>query len=44
MLGVTEGILMFDNRNNNDLVAFFLLGDRSTMSLVISVRGTLSLH
>jgi len=45
MLGVTEeDIIMFDNRNNIEEVPFFLVADRSTKSLVISIRGTLSLH
>jgi len=45
MLGVTEeDIIMFDNRNRIEEVPFFLVADRSTKSLVISIRGTLSLH
>ena len=45
MLGVTEeDIIMFDNRNRIEEVPFFLVADRRTKSLVISIRGTLSLH
>eukprot|EP00092_Neocalanus_flemingeri_P013473 GFUD01014531.1.p1 GENE.GFUD01014531.1~~GFUD01014531.1.p1 ORF type:complete len:720 (+),score=230.78 GFUD01014531.1:162-2321(+) len=39
-----EDILMFDNRNRIEEVPFFLVADRSTKSLVVSIRGTLSLH
>jgi len=39
-----KDIIMFDNRNNLEEVPFFLVADRSTNSLVISIRGTLSLH
>ena len=35
---------MFDNRNTIQEVPFLLVADRSTRSLVISIRGTLSLH
>ena len=38
-----EDILMVDNRNNLQEVPFFLVADRSSSSLVISIRGTLSL-
>ena len=38
-----EDILMVDNRNNLQEVPFFLVIDRSSSSLVISIRGTLSL-
>jgi len=45
MLGITEeDILMFDNRNRIEEVPFFFVADRQTKSLVISIRGTLSLH
>jgi len=45
MLGVTEeDIIMFDNRNRIEEVPFFLVADKNTKTLVISVRGTLSLH
>jgi len=45
MLGVKEeDIIMFDNRNRIEEVPFFLVADRNTKSLVISIRGTLSLH
>lgn len=45
MLGVQEeDIIMFDNRNNLEEVPFFLVADRNTKSLVVSIRGTLSLH
>ena len=39
-----EDIIMFDNRNTIEEVPFLLVADRSTKSLVISIRGTLSLH
>ena len=39
-----EDIIMFDNRNMIEEVPFLLVADRSTKSLVISIRGTLSLH
>ena len=38
-----KDILLVDNRNNLQEVPFFLVLDRSTSSLVISIRGTLSL-
>jgi len=44
MLGLkNEDILMFDNRNHIEEVPFFLVGDKRTDSLVVSIRGTLSL-
>ena len=44
MLGLkNEDILMFDNRNHIEEVPFFLVGDKRTNSLVVSIRGTLSL-
>ena len=39
-----EDIIMFDNRNTIEEVPFLLVADRGTKSLVISIRGTLSLH
>ena len=39
-----EDIIMFDNKNTIEEVPFLLVADRSTRSLVISIRGTLSLH
>lgn len=39
-----EDIIMFDNRNTIEEVPFLMVADRSTRSLVISIRGTLSLH
>ena len=39
-----EDIIMFDNRNTIEEVPFLLVADRTTSSLVISIRGTLSLH
>ena len=39
-----EDIIMFDNRNMIEEVPFLLLADRDSKSLVISIRGTLSLH
>jgi len=45
MLGVKEDdIILFDNRNRIEEVPFFLVADRNSKSLVISIRGTLSLH
>jgi len=45
MLGVKEeDIILFDNRNRIEEVPFFLVADRGSKSLVISIRGTLSLH
>jgi len=45
MLKVSEeDIIMFDNRNMIEEVPFLLVADRTTKSLVISIRGTLSLH
>ena len=45
MLHVSEeDILMFDNRNMIEEVPFLLVADKKTKSLVISIRGTLSLH
>ena len=38
-----DDILMFDNRNHIEQVPFFLVGDKRTESLVVSIRGTLSL-
>ena len=38
-----EDIFMFDNRNHIEEVPFFLLVDKKTDSLVVSIRGTLSL-
>ena len=44
MLGLqNEDILMFDNRNHIEEVPFFLVADKKTDSLVVSIRGTLSL-
>ena len=39
-----EDIVMFDNTNSIEEVPFLLVVDRTTRSLVISIRGTLSLH
>ena len=38
-----EDIMMFDNRNHIEEVPFFLVVDKKTDSLVVSIRGTLSL-
>jgi len=38
-----EDIVVVDNRNKLQEVPFFLVADRSSQSLVISIRGTLSL-
>ena len=44
MLGLkNEDIMMFDNRNHIEEVPFFLVADKRTDSLVVSIRGTLSL-
>ena len=37
-------IIVFDNRNMIEEVPFLLVADKSTRSLIISIRGTLSLH
>jgi len=44
MLGTEPAdILLVDNRNHIQEVPFFLVADRSTLALVVSIRGTLSL-
>ena len=45
MLNVDDhDIIAFDNRNMIEEVPFLLVADKSTKSLIISIRGTLSLH
>ena len=45
MLDVEDrDIVAFDNRNMVEEVPFLMVADKVTKSLVISIRGTLSLH
>jgi len=45
MLNIDDNdVIVFDNRNMIEEVPFLLLADKETKSLVISIRGTLSLH
>ena len=45
MLNIDDrDIIVFDNRNMIEEVPFLMVADRSTKSLIISIRGTLSLH
>ena len=45
MLNVDDhDIIAFDNRNMIEEVPFLVVADKSTKSLIISIRGTLSLH
>jgi len=39
-----QDILAFDNRNSLEEVPYFLLADRKSQSIVVSIRGTLSLQ